>query len=52
MSEQNQEPQANAELDEESLEQVSGGVIDGGCILIPPIFEPTPTFPTKPDILY
>ena len=46
MSEQNQEPQAT-ELTDENLEEVSGGEIIGGCI--PPIFEPTPTFPTIPD---
>ncbi|HET7230809.1 MAG TPA: hypothetical protein VFJ16_12445 [Longimicrobium sp.] len=44
MSEQNQDPKA-AELTEENLESVSGGIISGGCI--PPIF--TPTLPTIPD---
>ncbi|HET7230808.1 MAG TPA: hypothetical protein VFJ16_12440 [Longimicrobium sp.] len=50
MSEQNQEPQAT-ELTDENLENVAGGIIDGGCI--PPCFpEPTPTFPVPIDILY
>jgi len=33
----------NQEIGEKDMESVSGGIIEGGCI--PPIFEPTPTFP-------
>jgi hypothetical protein len=51
MSEQNQNEQGAtpAELSEESLENVAGGIIDGGCIEpFPPVgcWPPLPTDPT------
>jgi bacteriocin-like protein len=33
----------NQEISEKDMESVSGGVREGGCI--PPILQPTPTFP-------
>ena len=29
------------EISDEEMESVSGGIIDGGCIIFPPILKPT-----------
>lgn len=45
-------PELDAELSEAQLENVAGGVIDGGCFpdFTKPPFVPGPTFP-RPDVI-